>query len=88
MEPLLFQPKKGGRRANGFKAQILPEICNVYLDARNANILTPTQMKFAERCELLIRGFSRIEIIALVDEATGYQEIRDKDELHRILEAY
>jgi len=36
----------------------------------------------------LIRGLARVGIIALVDEATGYQEVRARQELQRILEAY
>ena len=35
-----------------------------------------------------MRGFARVGIIALVDEATGYQEIRAKNNLARILEAF
>jgi len=35
-----------------------------------------------------MRGFARVGIIALVDQATGYQEVRDRNELRRILEAY
>jgi hypothetical protein len=42
----------------------------------------------AEVADLLIRGFARVGVIALVDEATGYQEERAKDELAKILEAY
>jgi hypothetical protein len=85
--PLKFKPK-GGTSAYGYKAEILPEICNVYLDARKDKKLKPNQEKFADRCELLLRGFARIGIIALVDEATGYQEDRDREELQKILAAY
>jgi hypothetical protein len=37
---------------------------------------------------MLIRGFARVGIISLVDEATGYQRDRAKDALARILEAF
>lgn len=84
--PLLF--KAGPRPGYGFRAEILPEICKVYLDARDAKVLTKTQQKFAQRCEALIRGFAGVGIIALVDEATGYQEVRARDELQIILKAY
>jgi hypothetical protein len=36
----------------------------------------------------LLRGFARVGIIALVDEATGFQRDRTKDALSKILEAY
>jgi hypothetical protein len=42
----------------------------------------------AERCEILVRGFARVGIIALIDEATGFQSDRAKDALTRILEAF
>ncbi|HEX4100053.1 MAG TPA: P63C domain-containing protein, partial [Pseudonocardiaceae bacterium] len=37
---------------------------------------------------ILIRGLARVGIVALVDEATGYQEVRARHELQKILEAY
>ena len=37
---------------------------------------------------MLTRGLAHIGIIALVDEATGYQEVRDKLALQAILDAY
>jgi len=36
----------------------------------------------------LVKSLSKIGIIALVDEATGYQYERDREELYHILEAY
>ncbi len=44
--------------------------------------------RIATQCEILVRGFARIGVVALVDEATGYQKVRQRDELHKILEAY
>ena len=42
----------------------------------------------AQQAEILVRGLARVGIIALVDEATGYQELRVKDALAKILEAF
>ena len=36
----------------------------------------------------LVKGFAIIGIIALIDEATGYQEIRDRKALQEILDKY
>ena len=36
----------------------------------------------------MLRGFARVGIIALVDEATGFQRDRAKDALSKILEAF
>ena len=35
-----------------------------------------------------MRGFARVGIIALVDEATGYQEVRDRQALAEILDKF
>ncbi len=45
-------------------------------------------MHIADQCEVLLRGFARVGIIALVDEATGYQKDRARDALAQILEAF
>jgi hypothetical protein len=45
-------------------------------------------MKFARACDILMRGLAHVGIVALVDEATGYQEVRDRLALQRILDAY
>jgi len=35
-----------------------------------------------------VRTLAKVGIVALVDEATGYQRDREKDELCKILEAF
>ena len=72
----------------GYEAEILPLVCEVYLAAREAGVLTPQQRPTAQQAEILVRGLSRVGIIALVDEATGYQDVRARDALAKILEAY
>lgn len=84
---LQFKTPKG-TRAFGYPAEILPRICDVFLDAEEAKALTATQKHIAARAKLLIRGLAHVGIVALVDEATGYQEERDREELQKILAAY
>ena len=86
--PIEFQPPDGGRSAYGFRATLLPEVCVVYLKARDAGVLRASQLHIAERADLLIRGLATVGIIALVDEATGYQRIREKRALATILERF
>jgi hypothetical protein len=69
-------------------ANLIPEICEIWLKARDAGVLQPSQEAIARKADALMRALVRVAIIALVDEATGYQEVRDRDELHRILAAY
>jgi hypothetical protein len=77
-----------GVRAYGYEATVLVDLCTAVLAARDAGVLQKQQQHIAERCEILVRGFARVGVIALVDEATGYQEERDREELHKILAAY
>lgn len=39
-------------------------------------------------CDILMRGLAHVGIVALVDEATGYQEVRDGMALQAILDAF
>jgi P63C domain-containing protein len=77
-----------GSMAKGVKAESVPLICEVWLKAREAGRLNDAQLRTAARAEIILRGLARVGIIALVDEATGYQEDRAKDALVRILEAF
>lgn len=77
-----------GRKAKGFNATILPSLCDVYLAARENGILTKQQSHIATQAEILVRGFARVGIIALVDEATGYQELRARKALNEILDKF
>lgn len=42
----------------------------------------------AEQCEVLVRGMAQVGIIALVDEVTGFQDVRARDALAQILEKF
>ena len=77
-----------GLRANGYRAEVLPVICEIYLKARDAKTLSPNQKKVAIQADILMRGLATIGIISLVDEATGYQELRAKNALVDILQQF
>ncbi len=87
--PIMFTISEGVRPAFGYDALILPEICNAILDAAdNMFELSPSQKLTATQAKILSRAFATVGIVSLVDEATGYQEIRDRDALHAILDKY
>jgi hypothetical protein len=83
-----FKAPSRGVVVTGYEATILPDICDVVLAARSAGALRADQMHIAKACEVLVRGLARVGIIALVDEATGYQRDRAADSLAKILEAF
>lgn len=78
---------KGGT-AWGYRAELLPQVCEVYLRARDDDELTKAQERFAIACDIVMRGLAHVGIVALVDEATGYQEIRDRNALQEILDKF
>jgi hypothetical protein len=87
--PVLYRHRAGGGViAYGYEATMLPEICATILDADKAGLLRAAQQRLVSAASALLRGFAKVGIIALVDEATGYQADRAKDELQRILQAY
>jgi len=85
-EPLRYEV--GNRIAQGFPAELLPEICDVWLKARDNNVLNKQQEKKCKQAEILVRGLAHVGIIALVDEATGYQEVRSRNALEEILDKF
>lgn len=90
-EPGHFEPiecYKGSQKINGYEATVLADLCDAFLEARKHINLSPRQAIIANQCEVLIRAFAKVGITALVDEATGYQYEREKDELQQILRKY
>lgn len=88
---LISEPKvyiQNGAKAHGIDATALPGICEVWLKAREAGVLTRVQLPTAAKAEMIIRGLARVGITALVDEATGYQDVRDRQALQAILDQY
>ena len=85
--PIPFKTSEG-RKGYGYRAETLPQVCTVYLQARKAGALLPSQMHIADRAEILLTGLATVGIVALVDEATGYQQIRERRALATILEKY
>lgn len=89
IQPIKFtRPGKGGVAANGYLAELIPEICNAVLKLSSKYMLPVEYMEAAEKSRILMNGFAKVGIIALVDEVTGFQEYRDKYALRDILDKY
>jgi hypothetical protein len=83
----LGESPKIGVPSDGFEATVLQELCESLLAARDARLITTEhERRYVQFAEALIRAFARVGIVALVDEATGYQAVRPKDALQRYLE--
>ncbi len=79
---------KNGRKLIGYEANLLTEACKVYVKADDENALQPKQISIANVCRSILYSLASVGIVALIDEATGYQEARALDELQKILDKY
>lgn len=86
LRPVAYE--SGKRVLVGFDAELLPIVCDIWLRAREAGALQNQQLEKAQQAEILMRGLAKIGIVALVDEATGYQDVRDRLALQAILDRY
>jgi len=58
------------------------------VDARTAGVLVASQRHIADRATILARALTNVAIIALVDEATGFQYERPRRELENYLKKF
>jgi hypothetical protein len=84
---IIFKPLKGAK-AFGYPAQLLPKVCEVFLKARDGGVLAHNQEHIAKQADILIRGLAAVGIIALVDEATGFQYERPRRDLEEQLKKF
>jgi hypothetical protein len=79
-----------GTVAVGYDAVLIPLVCNLYLEADQTNprMLVASQEKIVERAKILVRALAKVGITALIDEATGYQYERERNELQVLLSKY
>ncbi|MGQ8633942.1 P63C domain-containing protein [Agrobacterium sp. DKPNP3] len=80
--------KPNGIEVLAFEAELFPQLCQAVVDAARFGVLQEQQLFIAHQCEVILSALQRIGIVALVDEATGFQKFREEDELQKILEAY
>jgi hypothetical protein len=91
--PIKFRMAEGsggfaGNIALGYRAELLPKVCNVYLRASQDGALLKSQRHIAEQCLILFNGLATVGIIALVDEATGFQYERPRRDLEEYLKKF
>ena len=84
---LKYKTEKGST-AHGIRADLIPKICDVWIDAQEDDVLGSRQEQIADKAKLVMRALAHVGIIALVDEATGFQRDRASNALAEILEKY
>ena len=91
-KPIFYVTKSGGRGV-GYDAKLLPEAAEVYLKFRDYHLVNGGEIparyeKMVAAADIVMRGLAKVGIVALVDEATGFQDIRAKDALAKIFEQF
>lgn len=84
--PIVFATLGKGT-AHGYEAEVLIEVCDALIEARNKLMLLPSQSFLAMQAEIIVRAAAKLGIIALVDEATGYKD-KTKDEYRKLFDAF
>jgi hypothetical protein len=77
-----------GNTAHGFEASDLIDICYMYINAYNDGVLHPSQKSLAKRANIIVKAFAKTGVVAVIDEATGYQYLRKKDAIRLLVESY
>lgn len=82
-----------GNKFYPFDGELFVDLCNAYVRAQKDRIfdnpgLSGNQSIIADKLLTIMSAFAKVGITALIDEITGYQEDREKDELQKIISKY
>jgi len=90
--PILYLPRNptagAGGLGYGYKASLLPNVCWVYQDALVAGKLHSNQIHIGEACKAFLKALTNYAIEDLIDEATGFADVKKRRALDRIIERY
>jgi hypothetical protein len=85
--PIVFKPLTQDL-GHGYDAEVLVEICRAIVRALESRKLHPTQHGLAEQAKILLTAFAKVGVTALIDEATGFQQVRSPDALRVLVQQY
>lgn len=85
--PINFKPLTQDL-AHGYEADVLVDVCKAVIRAHEAGKLTSSQDGLRIQAEILLNAFAKVGVTALIDEATGFQEIRSPDALRILVQQY
>lgn len=85
--PIVFKPLTQDL-GHGYDAEVLVDICRAIIRAQESGKLHPTQHGLAEQAKILATAFAKVGVTALIDEATGFQQVRTPDALRVLVQQY
>ena len=85
--PIIFRPLTQDL-GHGYDAAVLVDICKAIIRAEESGKLHPTQSPLADQAKILLQAFAKVGVTALIDEATGFQQVRDPKALRILVQQY
>lgn len=85
--PIVFKPLSQDL-AHGYDADVLVDVCKAIIRADDAGKLTQSQSGLVAQAKILTQAFAKVGVVALVDEATGFQQVRNPDALRLLVQQY
>lgn len=73
---------------HGYEASVLVDICKAIVRAEDAGKLTSAQDGLVGQAKIIIQALAKIGVVALIDEATGYQVERSPTALRILVQQY
>ncbi len=86
--PIKFLTAKNNVLAFGYEGQLIVEYCKALLYARSVGALVGHSLLYADAAEKIVIALAGVAIAALIDEATGFQTVRDRKALETLLDRY
>ena len=78
----------GADPGHGFEAEVLVDVCKAVIRADDVGKLLDSQRHMAAQARAIVNALAKVAIVALIDEATGYQTERGPDALRLLVQAY
>jgi hypothetical protein len=86
-EPIVFKPLTQDL-AHGYDADVLVDVCKAVIRAHEHGKLTSSQEGLVAQARVLLQAFAKVGVTALIDEATGFQQVRDPNALRILVQQY
>ena len=87
--PVRFtRPGRGGVPAIAFDATLLIDLCEAIVTAKDAKGFRARWLPLAYQAQIITLSFAKAGIISAIDEVTGYQDVREKDAIQKIIDKY
>lgn len=85
--PINFKPMTKDL-GHGYEAHVLVDICKAVIRADEAGKLTATQEGLVAQAKIIVQALAKVGVVALIDEATGYQVERSPTALRILVQQY